>query len=79
MPDDRVVVLGLVTTKRPELEAPEALERRIAEASRYVPLDRLALSPQCGFGTSIVGNAIGPEDQRRKLELVAETARRVWG
>ena len=79
VPDDRVVVLGLVTTKRPDLEAPEALERRLAEASRYLPLERLALSPQCGFGTSILGNALTPEDQRRKLELVAETARRVWG
>jgi 5-methyltetrahydropteroyltriglutamate--homocysteine methyltransferase len=79
VPDDRVVVLGLVTTKRPELERPEALEQRLAEASRYLPLERLGLSPQCGFGTSVVGNALEPEDQRRKLELVAETARRVWG
>lgn len=79
VPDDKTVVLGLVTTKSHRVETPEALESRIREASRILPLERLALSPQCGFSTSILGNALSREDQRRKLEVVAETARRVWG
>ena len=79
VPDDKTVVLGLVTTKGPRLETVEELMARIAEAARYVPLERLALSPQCGFASSIVGNALTVEDERRKLELVVETARRVWG
>lgn len=78
VPEDRVVVLGLVTTKTPRRERPDELARRIEEASRFVPLERLAISPQCGFGTSIVGNAITPADQERKLRVVAETARLVW-
>ena len=79
VPNDKMLVLGLVTTKRPELENPEALRARVREASRFVPLERLALSPQCGFATSIVGNKLTVEDQRRKLELVASTARDLWG
>ncbi len=79
VPDDKWVVLGLVTTKRPQLESADELERRIREASRFVPLERLALSPQCGFSTSVVGNELTPDDERRKLALVCETARRVWG
>ncbi len=79
VPEDRFVVLGLVTTKKASLERREDLERRIAEASAYVPLDRLALSPQCGFASTMEGNRISPDDQRRKLELVAATAARVWG
>jgi 5-methyltetrahydropteroyltriglutamate--homocysteine methyltransferase len=79
MPEDRLVVLGLVTTKKPQLESADELRRRIAEASRYVPRERLALSPQCGFASTIEGNRISPEDQRRKLELVASVAREVWG
>jgi 5-methyltetrahydropteroyltriglutamate--homocysteine methyltransferase len=78
VPDDKMVVLGLVSTKRPETEAPEDLIRRITQASRFVPLERLALSPQCGFASSIVGNNISIEDQRRKLETVCATARRMW-
>lgn len=78
VPDDRMVVLGLVTTKRPALEDPDELVRRIEEAARFVPLERLALSPQCGFSTSIVGNALSVEDEKRKLRLVCDTARRVW-
>jgi 5-methyltetrahydropteroyltriglutamate--homocysteine methyltransferase len=78
VPDDKVVVLGLVTTKRAELERPEELRARVMEASRIVPLERLALSPQCGFATSIVGNKLTIEDERRKLELVASTALDVW-
>ncbi len=79
VPDDKTVVLGLVSTKRPGLETPDALARRIDEAARYVPLERLALSPQCGFATSVIGNALGAAEQKRKLELVCETARLVWG
>jgi 5-methyltetrahydropteroyltriglutamate--homocysteine methyltransferase len=79
VPDDKVVVLGLVTTKSGRRETVEGLAARIREASRYVPLDRLALSPQCGFATSIVGNALTATEQRAKLHTVAETARAVWG
>ncbi len=78
VPDDHFVVLGLVTTKRPRLEAPAELTRRLAEASRYVPPERLGLSPQCGFSTSIIGNRITVADQRAKLQVVAETARIFW-
>ena len=79
VPDDKTVVLGLISTKRPQMEAPEDLARRIMEASRFVPLERLALSPQCGFASSILGNNLSIEDERRKLERVCETARRIWG
>ena len=78
VPDDKVAVLGLVTTKTPYRETPEALTVRIREASRFVPLERLALSPQCGFSTSVIGNRITAEDQKRKLSVVVETARGVW-
>jgi 5-methyltetrahydropteroyltriglutamate--homocysteine methyltransferase len=79
LPEDRVAVLGLVTTKKPELETQADLKRRIEEASRYVPLERLALSPQCGFASTIEGNRISHEQQDRKLELVGRVARSVWG
>jgi 5-methyltetrahydropteroyltriglutamate--homocysteine methyltransferase len=79
IPQDKVVVLGLIGTKRPHLEPVDELERRIREASRFVPVERLAISPQCGFSSSVIGNAITPADQERKLRLVVETARRVWG
>jgi len=79
VPEDKTVVLGLVTTKSPRLETVEELMARVLEATRYVPLDRLALSPQCGFASSIIGNAITVEDERNKLHLVVETAQRVWG
>ena len=79
VPDDRIVVLGLISTKRPALEDPELIVRRIDEAARYVDKDRLALSPQCGFSSSIIGNEVTVEDEKAKLRLVAETARRVWG
>jgi 5-methyltetrahydropteroyltriglutamate--homocysteine methyltransferase len=79
VPDDRMVVLGLVTTKRGDLESTDELVARIAEASRHVDRERLALSPQCGFGTSIVGNKLTPEQQAAKLRLVCEVAERVWG
>jgi 5-methyltetrahydropteroyltriglutamate--homocysteine methyltransferase len=79
VPDDRVVVLGLVTTKKPALENKEELKRRIQAATAFVPLERLALSPQCGFASTEEGNLISPADQEAKLRLVAETAREVWG
>ena len=79
VPEDRVVVLGLVTTKKPELESEEQLKRSIEQACRYVPLERLALSPQCGFASAWAGNRLTESDQRKKLELVARVARAVWG
>ena len=79
VPPDKTVVLGLVTTKEPELEDAGQLKGRIEEASRYVPLERLALSPQCGFASTRPGNLVTFEDQRAKLELVGRVARDVWG
>jgi 5-methyltetrahydropteroyltriglutamate--homocysteine methyltransferase len=79
VPEDRFVVLGLVTTKKPRVETAEELKGRIQEAARYIPLERLALSPQCGFASTMEGNRIMFEDQRRKLELVASVAQEVWG
>ena len=79
VPEDRFVVLGLVTTKKPRVETAEELKGRIQEAARYIPLERLALSPQCGFASTMEGNRITFEDQRRKLELVASVAQEVWG
>jgi 5-methyltetrahydropteroyltriglutamate--homocysteine methyltransferase len=79
MPKGKVAVLGLVSTKVPELETVDALKRRIDEAAKVLPLDQLAISPQCGFASDVVGNLITPDDQKRKLERVVETARQVWG
>jgi 5-methyltetrahydropteroyltriglutamate--homocysteine methyltransferase len=79
VPKGRVVVLGLVSTKVPELEKVEDLRRRIDEAAKFIPLDQLAISPQCGFASDVVGNLISADDQKRKLEVVVETARQVWG
>src|SRR5579871_540592 len=79
MPRDTQVVLGLVTTKSGTLETPEVLRARIAEAAQLVDLDRLAVSPQCGFASVATGHVMTPEEQRRKLELVVHTARAVWG
>jgi 5-methyltetrahydropteroyltriglutamate--homocysteine methyltransferase len=79
VPDDKVVVLGLVTTKTPRRETVEELAGRIREASDYIPLERLALSPQCGFATTVKGNAISIEDERAKLTTIARTAAMVWG
>lgn len=76
--DDRVVVLGLITTKKPRLEDAEELRRRIEAATRFVPAERLALSPQCGFASTWEGNRLTHDDQRRKLQLVAATARSFW-
>ena len=79
MPANKTVVLGLITTKEPRLETQDEILRRIEAASRYVPLERLAISPQCGFASSAPGNLLTMDDQRRKMELVVEIARRVWG
>lgn len=78
MPEDKGVVLGLVSSKLPLLEDAAAIEARIAEASRHVPLERLAVSPQCGFSSAVIGNPVSPDDQRAKLALVVEIAARVW-
>jgi len=78
VPRGKAVVLGLVSSKRPELESADDLARRIDEAARYVPLEDLALSPQCGFASTMEGNLLTEEEQWAKLRLVAETARRVW-
>ena len=75
----KTVVLGLVSTKVPQLETIDDLKRRIDEASTYVPIEQLAISPQCGFASDAVGNLLSEDDQKRKLEIVVETARQVWG
>jgi 5-methyltetrahydropteroyltriglutamate--homocysteine methyltransferase len=79
VPSGRDVVLGLVSSKRPQLESGDALMRRIQQAATYVPLERLALSPQCGFASTMEGNLLTEEEQWAKLRLVQETAHRVWG
>jgi 5-methyltetrahydropteroyltriglutamate--homocysteine methyltransferase len=79
VPPGPTVVLGLVTTKVPELETRADLLRRIDEAARYVPLGQLALSPQCGFASGSLGNLIAVDDERRKLDLVVSVAGQVWG
>lgn len=79
IPAGKTVVLGLISTKEARLEPQAELLRRIEEASRYVPLENLALSPQCGFASVAAGNMLSMDDQRRKLELVVDTARKVWG
>ena len=79
VPKDKVVVLGLVTTKRSALEEKDALKRRIEEASKFVPLEQLCLSPQCGFSSTFEGNALTIDDEIAKLRLIVETARDVWG
>ena len=78
VPKGKKVVLGLISTKTPRLEDKDQLKRRIDEASRYVPLENLCLSPQCGFASSEVGNKLTEDDQKRKLELAVQVAREVW-
>src|SRR6266852_5246180 len=78
VPRGKKVVLGLISTKTPQLEAQADLLRRIDEAAKYVPLENLALSPQCGFASVLQGNMIEWDNQRRKLELLVDTARTVW-
>jgi len=79
LPKDRVVVLGLVTTKTGRLEAKDAIKRRIDEASKYVSLDQLCLSPQCGFASTEEGNALAEDEQWAKLRMIVEIAEEVWG
>lgn len=79
VPDDKMVALGLISSKEAALESPDYLLERIDEASGYVPVERLALSPQCGFASTVAGNLLTEDDQWRKLELVAEVAGEVWG
>lgn len=79
VPKGRTVVLGLISTKVPELEDVDQLCGRIEEASKYIPLDQLAISPQCGFSSDVVGNLITADDQKRKLEIMTRTAEKVWG
>jgi 5-methyltetrahydropteroyltriglutamate--homocysteine methyltransferase len=78
VPEDKVVVLGLVTTKSGRRETVDELAARVREAARFLPLDRLAISPQCGFATSILGNALTPADEKAKLETLVRTAELVW-
>ncbi len=78
-PRDRIVVLGLVSSKFPELESADDLKRRVDEAARYLPLDNLCLSPQCGFASMAVGNNVSEQAQWEKLALVAQTASEIWG
>ena len=79
LPKGKVAVLGLVSTKVPEMEKIDDLKRRIDQAAKFIPLDQIAISPQCGFASDVVGNLISADDQKRKLQLVVETARQVWG
>src|SRR4029450_1159279 len=79
LPKGKTVVLGLVTTKFGSLEDKDELKRRLQDAARYAPLEQLALSPQCGFSSTVHGNNIAVEAQRAKLRLVVETAQEVWG
>ena len=79
VPKGKFVVLGLVTTKHGELESKDLLKRRIEEAARYVPIEQLCLSPQCGFSSTVEGNVLTREEQIAKLELIVETAAEVWG
>jgi 5-methyltetrahydropteroyltriglutamate--homocysteine methyltransferase len=79
MPKGKVAVLGVVSTKVPELESIDEIKRRVGEAAKHLPLDQLAISPQCGFASDVVGNLITPDDQKRKLERVVEAARQIWG
>jgi 5-methyltetrahydropteroyltriglutamate--homocysteine methyltransferase len=79
VPKGKYIALGLVTTKRPELESKDLLKRRIEEASQYVDVDQLCLSTQCGFSSTVEGNRLSHDDQRAKLRLIVETAQEVWG
>jgi 5-methyltetrahydropteroyltriglutamate--homocysteine methyltransferase len=78
VPKGKIVVLGLITTKVPQLEAEDGVLKRIDEASKHLPVAQLALSPECGFASVKEGNLIAADDQRRKLELIVWIARRVW-
>ncbi len=79
VPRGKTVVLGLISSKLPTLESQDELGRRIEEAAKYVPLEHLSISPQCGFASMMEGNLVTEAEQWRKMQLVADTARRVWG
>src|ERR1700746_708183 len=79
VPNGKRVVLGLITTKRPELESADALKRRVEEASRFIDLDQLCISPQCGFASCEEGNLLSEDDQFAKLKLAVDTAHDIWG
>jgi len=79
VPKGKIVVLGLVTTKTGQLESKDAIKRRIDEAAKFVPLDQLALSPQCGFASTEEGNALTEDEQWAKLQMIVEVAEAVWG
>jgi 5-methyltetrahydropteroyltriglutamate--homocysteine methyltransferase len=79
VPDDKQVILGLVTTKGPRPETEDELEARVRDAARRIDLERLGVGTQCGFATSVLGNALTVDDERRKLEVIARTSRRIWG
>jgi 5-methyltetrahydropteroyltriglutamate--homocysteine methyltransferase len=79
VPKGKTVVLGLITTKTPQLEDQDLLRRRVDAAAKFVPIEQLAISPQCGFASTHMGNLLSIDEERRKLELVADTARKIWG
>ena len=79
LPREKIIVLGLVSTKVAQLETVDELKRRVDEAAKYVPLEQIAISPQCGFSSDVVGNLVSEDDQKRKLEIVVEAARQIWG
>jgi 5-methyltetrahydropteroyltriglutamate--homocysteine methyltransferase len=79
VPKGKLVVLGLVTSKRPELESRDMLKRRLEEASRYIDIEQLCLSPQCGFSSTVDGNSLTRDEQIAKLRLVVDTAEEIWG
>jgi 5-methyltetrahydropteroyltriglutamate--homocysteine methyltransferase len=79
VPDEKFVVLGLISTKKPQMESLNDLERKISDAGRYISRERLGLSPQCGFASSILGNNISLAEQRAKLKLAVDAARAIWG
>lgn len=79
VPPGKMIVLGLVTTKTGELEDPDDLKRRIDQAAKYVPLDQLALSGQCGFSSTVEGNTLSYDQQVAKLQLIVSTAHAIWG
>jgi len=78
VPKNKTVVLGLVSSKIPQLESPDTLKRRIAEAAKFIPLDQLAISPQCGFASTVGGNPLTIDDEKRKLELLVRVAADTW-
>ena len=79
VPTGKHVILGLISTKTPALESKDVVKRRIDEAAKFLPLDQLCLSPQCGFASNFMGNPVTVDDEKRKLSLVVDIAKDVWG